>query len=192
MSDPATAAETLSRRNFLKLSATSAALLSIGGGTAVLAGCSRSEPAASGYEFLRAADLVLLNALSLAIVPGGLPTEPSARSKSLQTITKGIDSTCVRLGSPSQKKIRQLFDLLTAGLTRRLAAGVSKPWNEASAQEVTAFLNKWRHSSIGLFNSGYRVLVTFITLTHYASPEGAKGTGYPGPLAWVYAAANAP
>jgi len=182
-------AATLHRRDFLKLSAGSAALLSAGALTASLSGCARSDPPAAGYLFLRPADLALFAALAPAVLGSTLPVE--GRAAHIKRVLQGVDATAYRTLLPTQKALYQLFDLLNGGLTRRLAAGVSKPWAEAEPEQVQAFLARWQNSSIGLFNGGYRALTKFVTGAWVGTDAGLAAAGYPGPYQPMFDVVNA-
>lgn len=179
----------LHRRDFLKLSAGGAALLSAGALTATLAGCAKQQLPASGYAFLRDADLALFAALTPAVLGPTLPTQD--RAAHIERVLKGVDATAARVLLPAQIELYKLFDLLNTGLTRRLTTGVSKPWAEAEAAQVTAFLIRWQTSSIGLFNAGYRALIKFITGAWVGTDAGLKAAGYPGPWQPMFDAVNA-
>ena len=179
----------LHRRDFLKLSAGSVALLSAGALTATLAGCSKQQIPASGYAFLRDADLALFAALTPAVLGSALPAQD--RAAHIERVLHGVDATTIRLLLPAQTTLYQLFDLLNTGLTRRLAAGVSRPWDEAEPAQVTAFLTRWQSSRIGLFNAGYCGLVKFITGAWVGTDAGLKSAGYPGPWQPMFDAVNA-
>lgn len=185
---PAATAAVIGRRDFLKLSAGSAALLSAGALTAGLTGCARSEPPAPGYRTLRPGDVALFTALVPVMLGPGWPAEN--RAANLATLLQYVDGSCTLLAPAGQKTLRQLFDLLDGGLTRRLTTGVTKPWAEASEAEIERFLQRWRNSSLGLFNAGYRGLNKLIAGNWYAMPAGLASTGYPGPWAPMYAAVN--
>ncbi len=179
----------LHRRDFLKLSAGSAALLSVGALTATLAGCSKQQAPASGYAFLRDADLALFAALTPAVLGSALPAQD--RAAHVERVLRGVDATAIRLLLPSQTALYQLFDLLNTGLTRRLAAGVSSPWASTEVTQVEAFLRRWQTSRIGLFNAGYRGLTKFITGAWVGTDAGLAVTGYPGPWQPMFDAVNA-
>jgi len=182
-------AAALHRRDFLKLSAGGAALLSAGAFTATLAGCAKQEAAASGYRFLRPADLQLFAALAPAVLGATLPVD--GRPAHIESVLKGVDATAARLLLPAQTELYKLFDLLNGGLTRRLTTGVSKPWAEADSAQVEAFLLRWQTSSIGLFNAGYRALIKFITGAWVGTEAGLKAAGYPGPYKPMFDTVNA-
>ena len=178
----------LHRRDFLKLTAGSAALLSAGALTATLAGCAKTQTPASGYAFLRDADLALFAALTPAVLGSTLPEQD--RAAHIERVLKGVDATGARVLLPTQKALHQLFDLLNTGLTRRLTTGVSKPWAEAEPAQVEAFLTRWQTSSISLFNAGYRGLTKFITGAWVGTDAGLKAAGYPGPWQPMFDAVN--
>ncbi|EIT71176.1 MULTISPECIES: hypothetical protein [Hydrocarboniphaga] len=177
------------RRDFLKLGFTGSALLAGGALTAGLSGCSRAIEPAAGYRFLRSGDAALFAAIAPAILGGALPQ--NGRAAHLQALLQRLDGTCSHLQSPAHTQLRQLFDLLDAGLTRRLTTGVSAPWAQAESAQVQRFIERWRSSSVGLFNSGYRVLAKLVTASWMQTEGGQRACGYPGPWAPMFAAVNA-
>lgn len=176
----------LDRRDFLKLSLTGSAMLAAGGAVATLSGCSgRSEPPAQGYFFLRTADVTLFTAL-LPQLLSSMPLDAANFSE----VLRRIDGACVLAQAPAQAQLRKLFDLLNTGLTRRLTTGVRGDWSHASAEDIRAFLQRWRNSSIGLFNASYRVLVKLACVSYFSLPVSRQVSGYPGPWAPMYQAVN--
>jgi hypothetical protein len=103
-------------------------------------------------------------------------------------VFSGIDSACLALGAHSQQEVYKLFDLLSLGVTRWAVAGVRSSWDEASEEEITEFLDSWKNSSWGLFNSGYRLLVKLVVVSFYVTEDSRKISGYPGPQSWARAA----
>lgn len=179
------------RRSFLKLGVLGSLALGTVGLGAGLTGCHRQvEAAAQGFRFLRDADLKLFRALVPAITSGTWPEDKAAREARMLDILRRIDSACWRLGAPAQGEVLKLFDLLNMGITRRLVAGVPGPWDQVSAEDVDAFLNRWRSSSMGLFNAGYHVLNKLVVVSNYSIPAVWPSAGYPGPLAYMYKAVN--
>lgn len=180
-----------SRRNFLKLGATGSAALATVSLTATLAGCgARDQAAAQGFRFLRDADLELFRALIPVIVAGALPEPAVEREPLIAETVRRVDDACYRLGAPAQAQLYQLFDLLDFRLTRAAATAVLGRWSEAGPGDIEAFLQRWRHSRIGLFNVGYRALVKLVAASYYGLPSSWRLSGYPGPLAWAYQAVN--
>jgi hypothetical protein len=181
-----TAMAAFDRRSFLKLGFAGSAVLATAGLGAMLTGCSSREQAvARGFAFLRDADLELLHALLPALLEG-VPLDDARAEETLRR----IDSLCARFQGRSAEKLRQLFDLLNLGVARRLTTGVSTPWASAPPAQVAAFLGRWRTSSVGLFNVGYSALAELAAAGYFGQPGAWSFSGYPGPLASVYRAAN--
>lgn len=177
----------LDRRNFLKLGLAGSAALTTVSLTATLTGCGAREQAlAQGYRFLRDADLTLFRALT-PVVLEGITVDAATMTECL----KRLDDMGALAGTPAQAEIYKLFDLLHLGFTRWLTTGVRASWIEASPEEIKRFLERWRTSSVGAFNAGYRLLVKMVAVPYYTQPIGSKQAGYPGPLDWVYKAVNA-
>lgn len=179
------------RRSFLKIGLAGTVALSTVSLSAGLVGCHRAEEAtAAGFGALRDADLVLLRALMPVILAGALPNEAAVREAQIAEVLMRLDYGLQRVGAPTIKELRKLFDLLNFPITRRLAAGLPVKWQAASAEQIEAFLQRWRASSVGAFNAGYRALTKLITVTYYQIPATWPQSGYPGPLAWVYQSVN--
>lgn len=177
----------LDRRAFLKLGMTGTLLLGAGGLGATLAGCGgKTVPPAAGMGFLREADVALFRALAPVVLEGA-PLTPAIIDECLLR----IDAACVWLQPAAQGEARKLFDLLNTGLLRRLTTGLAHDWSDASADELRAFLDRWRNSSVGLFNAGYRGLVKLLSVGYYSQRASWAVSGYPGPLKAVYEAVNA-
>lgn len=175
----------LDRRAFLKLGLSGTAVMSLAGVGAMLSGCGRREQAAQAYRFLRDADLALFSAVMPAML-AGLPLDGQTGVAALHV----LDDMLIRTAKPTQCELRKLFDLLNFGPARLLTTGVRRPWKEAGGDEVERFLQRWRGSSIPLFNSGYRALAKLCTTPYFGLPVGYKAAGYPGPLDWMYKAIN--
>jgi len=88
-----------------------------------------------------------------------------------------------QLSPAAQREVGELLSLLTLAPTRGLATGVWSDWAEASVQDVTAFLERWRHSRIGLLQSGYHALHDLVLGAWYADPQSWPSIGYAGPPA---------
>jgi hypothetical protein len=181
----------LDRRSFLKLGFAGTVALSTISVGAGLAGCHRAQEAtAAGYAALRDADVRLLSALVPVILAGALPTEPVVRAAQLTETLKRLDGALQRVGTPTLKELRKLFDLLNFPITRRLVAGLPVKWQDASPDQLEAFLQRWRGSSVAAFNAGYRALTKLVTVMYFQIPATWPQSGYPGPLAWVYQSVN--
>lgn len=172
------------RRGFLKTSFLGGLTLSVAGATAGLTGCGgKVVSAAEGYRYLRNDDVLLFN----AIIPVVLApvSKQEGFSEIIDRVLHQIDEFGFNLEAPAAAEIYKLFDLLNMRVTRWLATGVGSAWQDATAEDIQKFLDKWRDSSIGLFNAGYRALSKFVAVAYFTLPESRAASGYPGPQAWA-------
>ncbi len=183
--------ENPSRRNFLRVGIAGTAILATVGITTGVVSFNRmsQQPQAEGFRFLRPNDVEFFTALVPVVLGNSLPTNEDTQRIITQVVQR-IDDTCSRLGSPNQKELTQLFDLVNFAPSRRLATGVKHPWPDASGEDISDFLARWRHSRVGLFNAAYRVLTKLVANAYFALPVSFAASGYPGPLAHMYNALN--
>jgi hypothetical protein len=88
-----------------------------------------------------------------------------------------------------EEELRKLLDLLSIGPVRYVLTGVGA-WNEASIETLQAFLTRWRSSRFETLTAGANVLVRLTASSSYVLPVSWPATGYPGPLAHVFATIN--
>lgn len=167
-----------SRRSFLKLSAASAATLSMLSLSASLTGCS-SESASSGFLVLRSADIVCLSALLPVIYKGAVPA--AQMGSHLHSTLGAIDNNLASFSPALRKLTLQLFDSLNNPLTRGPLTGVWCAWTQASTIDIQSFLNRWENSRFDLFKMGHNALLQLAMLAHYGQPSAWQHCGYPGP-----------
>lgn len=182
----------LSRRGFLRLGLGGTAFLTGVSLTATLSGCATSpaQPApgrtgAKPYRFLSRDDLVFLGATVPVMLGPALPTDPQARQASVEGTIRRMDEAIYRFGPTNQAQMRKLFDMLNFSLTRITLAGVWSSWDNASPDSIDSFLNRWRNSSIGLFNKAYAGLVKLTNSSFYGYRDNWHLSGYPGPQSYV-------
>jgi hypothetical protein len=60
-------------------------------------------------------------------------------------------------------------------------AGLTSPWEEASVEDVSTFLTRWRTSRFDLMRAGYQALTQLIQAAWYGNPRSWGAIGYPGP-----------
>ena len=167
-----------SRRSFLKLSAVSAATLSVLSLCAGLTGCSR-EPASSGFLVLRNDDLVCLAALLPAFYAGAI--DPEQLQRSLPSALRAIDHNLASLSPAMRKMTPQLFDTLNNPLTRGSLTGIWGAWPQASTAAIEHFLSRWQNSRFDLLKMGHNALLQLAMLAHYGQSSAWQHCGYPGP-----------
>ncbi len=177
MTTTASSAE-FSRRNFLKLSAASAATLSMLSLSASLTGCS-SEQASNGFLVLRSEDIVCLSTLLPVLYKSAVNAEQM--STNVQTSLKAIDHNLANFSPEMRKLTLQLFDTLNNPLTRGPLTGIWGAWPNASTADIQQFLSRWQHSRFDLLKMGHNALLQLAMLAHYGQPSSWQHCGYPGP-----------
>ncbi|MBV4549706.1 twin-arginine translocation pathway signal protein [Pseudomonas sp. SWRI102] len=170
----------LSRRGLLQLSLGASVFLATVGVGASLSGCSSSQPA-NGLLALRDSDLPFLHAVIPVMLNAAVAGEtiPAAAGATLQSLDRGLAHL-----SPSMLKLtRQLFDVLTLGVTRGPLTGVWGAWENASVHDIQEFLSRWENSSLSLLRQGHSSLLQMVMMAWYSRPESWAHCGYPGPPA---------
>ncbi|MGF0240431.1 hypothetical protein ACQR3P_12085 [Rhodococcus sp. IEGM1300] len=168
----------LSRRGLLKFSLGASAFLATAGVTASLSGCSSSVPA-NGFAILRSADLLFLRALVPVMLEGAVTVEhmPSAIDATLKSLDNGLNHL-----SPSMLKLtQQLFDVQAMTVTRGPLTGIWGSWENASADDIRHFLQRWENSSLSLLRMGHSSLLQLVMMAWYSRKESWAHCGYPGP-----------
>lgn len=168
----------LSRRGLLKLSLGASVFLSTVGLGASLSGCSPSQPA-KGLAALRDSDLPFLRAVIPVMLEGAVAVEQ--RTAAADATLESLDTGLAHLSPPMLKLTRQLFDVLTLGITRGPLTGVWGPWETASADDIRQFLDRWENSSLDLLRQGHSSLLQMVMMAWYSRAEAWAHCGYPGP-----------
>lgn len=178
MNDTTIAHPHLSRRNLLKVGLFGSAFLATAGLTASLSGCSASTPKL-GFSVIRESDLPFLQALIPLMLEGAVA--PAMMPQAINGTLESLDYSLNHLSPELLKLTVQLFDVLAMPLTRGPLTGVWGSWQNASASEVQAFLNRWQNSSIGLLKMGHASLLQLVMMSWYSRAESWAHCGYPGP-----------
>ena len=126
-------------------------------------------------------DAECIAALVPVILKGALPDDPVARQVAINEVVEAFDRTVAGLSPAIQNEVEQLLSLLTFTVTRRLVAGVSKPWSEASEGDVANFIQGWRQSRFPVLQQGYQALARLMIACWYGNPLSWGRIGYSGP-----------
>ncbi|SEE99301.1 twin-arginine translocation pathway signal protein [Pseudomonas migulae] len=178
MSPGLSATPALSRRGLLKFSLGASAFLATAGLGASLSGCSSSIPA-DGFTMLRSGDLLFLRALIPVMLDGAVVAGkiPMAVDQTLRC----LDNSLNHLSPEMLKLTRQLFDVLGMAVTRGPLTGIWGSWENASADEIRHFLDRWENSSLSLLRMGHSSLLQLVMMAWYSRTESWAHCGYPGP-----------
>ncbi len=165
------------RRSFLKAGAVGALVLAAGGGLYRMTRPPQAQPFLLDGE-ARAA----LHAIVPALLAGALPDDPAQRARAIAAATEGVHQAILGLPLATQREIQDLFGLLALAPARRLLAGVTPAWGEASEEDVAAFLQDWRHHGLALLRTAYQALHDLVLGAWYGDPAHWAAIGYPGPV----------
>ncbi|UVM04810.1 twin-arginine translocation pathway signal protein [Pseudomonas laurylsulfatiphila] len=168
----------LSRRGLLKFSLGASAFLATAGLGASLSGCSASVPA-SGFVTLRSGDLLFLRALIPVMLDGAVTSE--RMPEAVEGTLKSLDYNLAHLSPEMLKLTRQLFDVLGMAVTRGPLTGIWGSWENASADDIRQFLDRWENSSLSLLRMGHSSLLQLVMMAWYGRKESWAHCGYPGP-----------
>jgi hypothetical protein len=171
----------ISRRTFLKVSVAGACVLVTA--RALDRGVFAQDDKRGSLDLKKLAnkDAELIAALAPAVLKGALPEDAIAKQIAINEVVEAFDRTVAGLSPAVQKEVDELLSLLTFAPTRRFVAGVSKPWPEASEDDVAAFLAGWRQSRFALLQQGYQALARVMIACWYGNPLSWQKIGYGGP-----------
>jgi hypothetical protein len=160
------------RRTFLQAGLAGAVLL------AVLPGPARA--ASAGMGPFTAAQRQALQAIVPVMLAGALPGG-AGYVRAVTDVVDGVEVAVRALPPHLQAEVAQLFGILTFAPARVLVAGVPRAWNEAGADSIASFLDRWRTSWFALLRSAYQALHELIMASWYAQPQSWAALGYGGP-----------
>ena len=123
----------------------------------------------------------VIAAVTPVFLEGALPADPAAAAAAVQATVANVGGAIAGLPPAAQQELAQLFALLGFAPARIALARVSSPWPEARADEIAAFLERWRTSSFLLLHSAHAALHQLVFAAWYGNPASWPAIGYPGP-----------
>ncbi|MBA3507647.1 MAG: hypothetical protein H0T80_17965 [Betaproteobacteria bacterium] len=125
----------------------------------------------------------IMTAILPVLLAGALPTAVGERSAATAETLTHIDAAIAGLPPSAQTELAQLFALLALPPARIAFAGITSTWQEADADDIRAFLDRFRASSWTLKRSAYDALHQIVFAAWYGNPRSWPATGYDGPPA---------
>jgi len=168
----------MNRRQWIKTGVLGAALLGTASWFALRAPRGTADPVASvpAAPAWHPQAGALFEALAPVIVGPACAT-PALRKQTAEGVRLAVSN----LSPAAQAEVGELIALLNLAPARMLLAGVWQSWPEASADDIAAFLQRWRSSRLSLLQSGYHALHDLVLGAWYASESSWAAIGYPGP-----------
>ena len=170
----------MNRRQFIRAGVAGGAVLTAGGAWMVWRDRDPANPDAVAIERGHRIDRII-GSIAPAILAGILPAGTADRNTAIKRVATDVGLVVANFTPPVRKEVHELFALLDVGIARRLLTGVSRDWPDADADEVAAFLERWRRSSFATLQSGYHALHDLVLGAWYANPATWPRIGYPGP-----------
>lgn len=167
----------LTRRQFIKVGIAGAALL------AAVRYLDRplAAPAVS-YRVLDEKSAAIVRSLVPVVLAGSLGDE-ATRARNVADVVAAFDRAVSGLAPAVQEELAQLFSFLSFAPSRIAFAGLWTRVDEATAENLKAFLTRWRHSRFNLQRQGYEALTQLIQAAWYGNEASWSAIGYPGPPA---------
>jgi hypothetical protein len=177
------------RRNFLKVGLGGAAVLAVlrvahGPYLPVVTPAVAAGVQAHKLAVLSAHEAAVLAAIAPVMLGWAAVASPATANdidERSARVVAGVDRAVAGLPLPVQAEVHDLFNLLGLAPARWLATGLRKPWHEASAEDISTFLARWRFSRIGLLQAGYHALHELIAAAWYGDLDNWKVAGYAPP-----------
>ena len=120
----------------------------------------------------------------MAIVPvmlaGALPSEVAARDQAVSETVENVDRAIRGLSPQQVGELRHLFALLALPPVRWSLTRSTRAWEDATPDEVDAFLSRLRDSRIGLLRAAYDALHQLVLGAWYGNPRAWPAIGYGG------------
>jgi hypothetical protein len=163
------------RRTFIKVG--------IAGGIVLAAARFLDRPAAVAaepYQFLDARTAAVTSALVPVVLGGALPAEAAARAKAVEDTTSAFDRAVAGLSPAVRKEVDELFSILRFAPARLMFTGLWNPVEESPAEDIAAFLKRWRHSRFEIQRAGYQAVTQLLQAAWYGNPASWATIGYPG------------
>ena len=150
--------------------------------------CAPRQPAApvdlgddAAFRVLDRSSREIVAAIIPVMLAGALPDAPQAVADARKAALVGVDIAVSGLPPAVQDEIHQLFGMLAFAPTRWVLAGLSTSWDSAPPEAISAFLTRWRYSSLALLRSGYDALHQLVMAAWYGNDASWSRIGYPGP-----------
>jgi len=135
----------------------------------------------ASFRFLDGASAPLIGALVPVVLAGSLPPREPEHGVAVREVVEAFDRAVSGLSPAVRGEIADLLGVLGFGPTRLALTGMWGPIEDASGEEITQFLLRWRNSRFDLLRAGYQALTQLIQASWYDNPSSWSFIGYPGP-----------
>lgn len=102
-------------------------------------------------------------------------------SDAIASAIEQLDDTLAHSSAAVQKDVLELLGLLSFPVTRGPLTRIWGSWDEASAEQLNSFVQRWRDSRLTMLRLGHQALSQLLLMSWYAQPLAWEAAGYPGP-----------
>jgi len=166
----------MQRRRLLKLGLGAAVVIGVAG-----AGIALIKPGLVDNRLSPGARDVM-RAAAQAVLSDLLPPAGAARDAALEAQLERLDAFIAGMPPATRKELSDALGLLATAAGRYALVGLSRPWAEASAQEVQQALEAMRLSSSNTKQQVYHALRDLNAIAFFTEPTNWKTAGYAGPV----------
>ena len=164
----------MKRRSLLKLGLGAAIVIGVAG-----AGVALIKPGLVDNK-LSPGSRDLMRAAAQAVLGDLLPTG-AERQAALDAQLTRLNQSIAALPAATRKELSDALGLLSTAAGRFALVGLSKPWADASAQDIQQALNAMRLSSSNTKQQIYHALRDLNAIAFFIEPGNWKAAGYAGP-----------
>ena len=123
----------------------------------------------------------ILAAFVPVILEGALPTEEVSLAASIGGVVTRFERAVAGLSPAVRAEVDDLFTVFRVAPVRIAFTGLWQPVGESTAEELGAFLARWRTSRFDIQRAGYLALTQLVLAAWYGEPESWRPIGYAGP-----------
>lgn len=171
------------RRQFIQTGTTLIPVTTVAGTTTLLNGCDNNPDATlpPPWHGLRPKDREILTAVAPAILKADLPLGAPETPAKITQLINHIEIFLRRSSQYAQQEMTYFFDQIYFPPLRIALTGLWRGWSHASIEDIDAFMERWRTSSINKLRIGYGQLAQLIQMVWYGLPDNWPALHYPGP-----------
>lgn len=124
----------------------------------------------------------VLRGLARGVLGPMLPQDAVKQNAALDAHIQRMDVFLNNLPKALRTEINALLGLLANPPTRYLVAGLSKPWSQASDEDISQALNQMRLHTLPTTQMAYHAVRDITCMMYFTAPDNWNLVAYPGPI----------
>ena len=139
------------------------------------------EPAPASLHSLDVDGAVIMTAITPVMLADALPQQPAQHDAAVREMVISIDRAIGGLSPQQVGELGHLFALLSLPPVRWALTRSARAWDDATPNEIAAFLDRLRDSKVGILRAAYDALHQLVFAAWYGNPRAWPAIGYAGP-----------